>query len=516
VSPRSPIDLELLESRTHLDSDVQLAPLHGHACVCTGCGSARRGASASSFAVRINFQPPQSQTVPPGYRADLGREYGRRGNGLTYGWTGLEETPAVARLSAIAPDGRYDSFVLMHDQASWSIAVPDGRYAVNVVAGDPKHTDADYRLEAEGVGLMRGVPRDDYPWIEGAAIVEVSDGKLTIRGMEGARNNRLAFLSITQLPPRTIPTADDLRWEESSITSPLGRVEGHSVRVGNRVHFLGGYNDTYDVVYGRHDILDLETNRWSRGRSLPGAQTHQGVTTDGRFIYVAAGQYGAKESLISTNEVWRYDPVKDRWNRSINLPEPRYGGTLAYWNNALHFIGGTGPDRVTLPKDDHWVLRYDRVERGWQSAAPMLRGGDHLSSITVGDRIYVLGGEHGHGRSYVQHADVQIYDPLRGRWSRGADLPDASSHFESTVVHHRGRIWVFGGQRAAQEYMADVRSYDPARDAWTLHPAMPQARKGGAAWVWQDRFYFAVGEGFKAGTPRSIFSATLVDDDRDT
>ena len=80
--------------------------------------------------------------------------------------------------------------------ASWQIAVPNGTYRVRVVAGDPGFTDSVYRISAEGVAVVSGTPTSAQRWIDGAADVTVSDGRLTLTSGSGASNNKIDFVEI--------------------------------------------------------------------------------------------------------------------------------------------------------------------------------------------------------------------------------------------------------------------------------------------------------------------------------
>src|SRR5687767_3241135 len=88
--------------------------------------------------------------------------------------------------STNSPDVRYDTFIEMENSAVWEIEMPDGVYGVHVVAGDPDAGAGVFRIEAEGVPVVHGTPAASRPWIEGDAIVEVSDGRLTLGNGSGA------------------------------------------------------------------------------------------------------------------------------------------------------------------------------------------------------------------------------------------------------------------------------------------------------------------------------------------
>ena len=83
--------------------------------------------------------------------------------------------------------------------AVWEIAVPDGTYAVRIVAGDPSYYDSIYRIAAEGVPTVNGTPSSAARWVEGTATVTVNDGRLTVGSYTSASINKICFIEITRL-----------------------------------------------------------------------------------------------------------------------------------------------------------------------------------------------------------------------------------------------------------------------------------------------------------------------------
>jgi hypothetical protein len=78
----------------------------------------------------------------------------------------------------------------------WELAVPNGRYAVHVVAGDPDNVDSTYRLTVEGQLAASGIPTAAQHWIEGKVTVTVTDGRLTIGNAADAVNDKLAYVDV--------------------------------------------------------------------------------------------------------------------------------------------------------------------------------------------------------------------------------------------------------------------------------------------------------------------------------
>ncbi|WP_189362655.1 malectin domain-containing carbohydrate-binding protein, partial [Algibacter mikhailovii] len=173
----------------------------------------------NDFAVNINFATSGADTEPD-YEVDSGLGYGSRGNGLTYGWL---ETTGTTPIDLSDNARNRNSTVslltktLIHMQYGdtgggngvategiWEIDVPNGVYRVTVGVGDPgldgEGTGPIHRINAEGVNVV-----DDFVptgganaltrFTTGTAVVNVTDGKLTIDASDGF-NTKINYANI--------------------------------------------------------------------------------------------------------------------------------------------------------------------------------------------------------------------------------------------------------------------------------------------------------------------------------
>jgi probable HAF family extracellular repeat protein len=152
-----------------------------------------------TFSVSVNFAPAGA-SVPVGYRADTGAAYGPRAGGLTYGWNIDNSVNARDRNAASSPDQRYDTLNHLQKPGGairWELALPNGRYLVHLVSGDPTAVDSTYGLTAEGQLVVSGTPTASRHWIEGTTLVTVTDGRLTVANGTGAVNDKISYLDVS-------------------------------------------------------------------------------------------------------------------------------------------------------------------------------------------------------------------------------------------------------------------------------------------------------------------------------
>lgn len=160
-----------------------------------------------SQTIRINFRNKYAAD-PAGSMGDIGLVFGDRGNGLVYGWdrdntinarfrSGLN--PSDIRLESFVYNGHYGAYV-------WEIALPEGVYAVRLVAGDPKYpTNGTYITNVEGQPILNGQATTANPWLENTIQVHVSDGRLTVTNGTGSKNNVLNLIEITPIVEEAAP-----------------------------------------------------------------------------------------------------------------------------------------------------------------------------------------------------------------------------------------------------------------------------------------------------------------------
>ncbi len=153
--------------------------------------------------ISVNFQASTAE-VPTGYLADYGDVFGDRGNGYSYGWDADNTANARDRNNALSPDERWDTFNHWQKPAPagqlWEIEVPNGRYSVHLVAGEPSNFDSVYNVQAEGVTIVSGTPTTDIRWFEGTGTVMVTDGRLSIGNAPAAVNNKVCYVDVAALP----------------------------------------------------------------------------------------------------------------------------------------------------------------------------------------------------------------------------------------------------------------------------------------------------------------------------
>ena len=182
------------------------------------------------------------------------------------------------------------------------------------------------------------------------------------------------------------------------------------------------------------------------------------------------------------------------WSTLAPMLQPRSEMAIAALGGKVYVIGGYPPGRI--PSDV--VQVYDPASNSWTLGPPTPVPIHHSVAMTVGDRMFLIGGEYmgaGTGNPPVFLNDVYELDVEAGEWLPRAPMPTARSGAGAGVID--GKIYVAGGRPPRGR---DFAVYDPEADEWTPLLRLPTARNhlavdaiGGKLYVAGGRFDAGVG-----------------------
>lgn len=276
-------------------------------------------ATAERLFVNINFQPSGVAT-PLDYKADSGSQYADRGNGFTYGWQRDISTGGRDRDHVNAPDQRFDTLLHMFHTGmaiddSWEIALPPAHYNVRVIMGDPEYVDCVCKVAVEGLTAIDQVASSSQRFVEGNISVDVSDGRLTLSNIDGAENNKIAFIEINQAtsaadtqppsPPYNSSVLEDFQQLIASWKNPLFDFSGILV-LYNTAPVLSSPTDGVD--YQGASVIDSDMIGYlgaSQQAIIPG------LTNDVIYYF----------KIFAFDDVFNYSTPLEFTGTPRNLPE---------------------------------------------------------------------------------------------------------------------------------------------------------------------------------------------------
>ena len=272
----------------------------------------------------------------------------------------------------------------------------------------------------------------------------------SIGGGDVATLNWFRFTAANTSPPSSAPVAWPTGWS-STTSAPSKRFESAAHSFDGKLYSFGGFKNSHFDVDRTYVSFDPNTMKWTKLGTLPVgmAETHLGVADDGHYIYFVGGfggdyRHGQNPPQTASKSVWRFEPSTNEWKQLKSLPDARGAGGASVIDGKLHYFGGTLADRVTNTSK-HLVLDLSDPDEGWTLLAPMPVGKDHFSTITIGSKIYTLGGEKGHDKLADIQKSVYVYDDTTNAWSQLPDMPFTKQPFRRRHVldgradHLRGR-----------------------------------------------------------------------------
>ncbi|EER38446.1 kelch repeat protein [Histoplasma capsulatum var. duboisii H88] len=208
-------------------------------------------------------------------------------------------------------------------------------------------------------------------------------------------------------------------------SAPLPLIYPNAASINGKIYLLGGVlNEPIQRYSAVADcwVYDLYQDEWTPIEPMPQAEARGraavGVDRESGVIYLAGGIQSAREEALDI--VSAYDTVRGQWvslpPRARRMPAPRDHAGGVTVGRKLYVVGGR--DGGVL-KDTVFVLDLDNLRSGWieeDGAAvrmPTARAG--LAVVVLGEKIYTFGGEGGEGvfnQTEVFDVDKQVWEGL--------------------------------------------------------------------------------------------------------
>ncbi|MEQ2184161.1 Kelch-like protein 9 [Goodea atripinnis] len=150
------------------------------------------------------------------------------------------------------------------------------------------------------------------------------------------------------------------------------------------------------------------------------------------------------------------------------------GGGLS-WLPPKCMLGLWGITHDTFQKE---LMCFDPDADKWTQKAPMTTVRGLHCMCTVGDRLYVIGGNHFRGTSdYDDVLSCEYYSPALDLWTPIAAMLRGQSDVGVAVFENK--IYVVGGYSWNNRCMVEiVQKYDPERDEWQKVFDLPESLGG--------------------------------------
>jgi predicted Ser/Thr protein kinase len=232
--------------------------------------------------------------------------------------------------------------------------------------------------------------------------------------------------------------------------------------------------DSQEVAIEFHKYRPQEDARWQGEENYAAATLANGTCTlmRGTFHRIRVEVVGRHMRALVDGEcvLTASDPELPSTEGGIGfvMRNTQFRPGIA-WFGAIHVLrlaadhfGGEPAPPAPPPGAEAWALQ-----------APMPVPRIRHTASTVGDKIYLIGGENTWRR-------VDVFDPGDMRWSPRQAAPEDFRGHAAAVID--GKIYVVGGEeRGICTFKSACWEYDPSADTWTRKADRPLAATGLAA-----------------------------------
>lgn len=220
---------------------------------------------------------------------------------------------------------------------------------------------------------------------------------------------------------------------------------------------------------------DTAVDSWSAKAVIPDAFTGlpAAVAVDDQILV-----FGGHDGTTVTDTARAYDPVGDSWSVLASIPVLRAGGSVAYLDGFVYYVGGQaiveGPGVSTC-------YRYDVVADSWSGIADLPSSKVRVNLVTYGGKLYALGGSDGDGATAFEVSSLcYVYDPSDDSWSSISSHPTTAygisygGTYMAASFEHNGVIHLVNGGGADTTIAGLHRAYNVLGDSWSELP-IPKA-----------------------------------------
>ena len=397
----------------------------------------------------------------------------------------------------------------------WEIAIPDGTYQVDVLAGDPKSSAGRNTLEVNGAVVINAKVTRTAKWAEASSQFTVSDGAplaITVpRGLT-AKIDSIVITQIVTTPPVVNPVTPPPPPTPTTNTPYLGTPFSTDQVIPASDYDIGGegvaYHDTTATNLGNDsvrggDAVDIDTGG-TTGNVV--TDTEAGEWLDYTINVPTAGSYVLEVSVASSSAGGSFHAEFDGTNLAgSNLTGPI---TVPNTESATAFQAVTTPSfplpagqttmRIVFDQDaaSGGAGIFDTFEVAappvvppvvtpldhplvWQTAANAPQALAEAQSTSVNGKLYVFGGYNITSPDYQANTASEVYDPAANKWTTLAPMPVPETHM--AVTNDGTNIYIAGGYtynpRTTYQTFAttNVWKYDIATNAWSAFVPLPSA-----------------------------------------
>lgn len=221
--------------------------------------------------------------------------------------------------------------------------------------------------------------------------------------------------------------------------------------------------DEYIHIFGGRDVsksdqisrFDNKTGQWEVGLAQLDTALSRMITIKFKSDIFLFGGFGSAE--VGNYDAYKYSTSSFELTKLKKPPTDSNHTTMALHQDKIYRFGGAKLGKETLV--------YDIQSDTWTHLADMPTSRYNATAVTLGDFIYVIGGE----SSGKTIKTVERYNIPLKQWETVTELPTAKHSATGAVINEK--IYIFGGRNT--RYLKTSEYYDPYTQQWNRGPNLP-------------------------------------------
>lgn len=248
---------------------------------------------------------------------------------------------------------------------------------------------------------------------------------------------------------------------------------------GSVLYVMGGSGDLGATARVR--AYDVARNSWSVKAPMPRARNRtNGAAVIRGKIYVSGGRTfvsdGENSRDVAHTSLFMYDPATNAWTTKARMPAATESGVTEVIQNELYVLTGCGPlnsPDCGGPQISVVFYRYSPLSDTWTTLPNPPIAFRSTTAAVVDGKFYVFGGGY--------RTQISVYDPATNEWTIRGQIPlgHAPRIQSQRAVTLGDRIYLIGGvERRLDDTYLPLRTsrYNPATGAWVFRAPMPIAQ----------------------------------------
>lgn len=238
----------------------------------------------------------------------------------------------------------------------------------------------------------------------------------------------------------------------------------------------------------------ISSGQWLRPHPLVTARSHPSVATYKHHVYAFGG---GGPQFKSMNSVVRYNPATDIWTDCAPMPSLRSGTMAMTVGDRIYVMGGGFKQANGNFKFLTTVEIYYPERDAWETGPDLLQPHDYPAVAFLDNKIYILAGHHPDATQGGPKTDpgfdfCERLDLASGQWEAIAPMPTPRFALAAATVD--GKILAMGGvafRSGDFDNFTVVESYDPKLNQWRRDDTytLPWPAAGLGAAYMDDKLY---------------------------